>query len=92
MGILEGHVGEEGLRRIGFLLVDDFLQPCNVKFCGIRPVILPSHLVIVSEVEGGTVFFCKRISEKKRKKGTGGGGGGGGGRRINGCVGRWLIA
>ena len=75
MGILEGHVGEEGLRRIGVLLVDDFLQPCDVKFCGIRPIILPGHFVIVSEVEGGTVFSCKRISEKKRKKGAGGGGG-----------------
>ena len=94
MGVLEGHVDEEGLRRIGFLLVDDFLKPCDVKFCGIRPIIMPSHLVIISEVEGGTVFFCKRVSEKKRKKWVlgGRGGGWGVGGRINGCVGRWLIA
>ena len=71
MGILVGHVDEEGFGAFS----DDLLKPSCMQLCGIGPLILPSNHVIVSEIEGRAVCLCKIIPKKKGKEGEGNGGG-----------------
>ena len=63
VGILVRHVNEE--RR--FLAIsDNFLDFGRVKLCGVMASVFPGHSIVVSEIEGGAVFFYKPTTTTTR--------------------------